>query len=136
MAESKADRLRRVPIFSRCSKRELQFLGTQMDEVRVDAGRTLILEGDRTDAFYLLLSGEVDVFVRGRPRARLGAGEFFGEIGMLDRGPATATVVTKTPVEALVLSHLQFRDAIKANEAIALKVMATMAERLRADALA
>ncbi len=136
MAESKADRLRRVPIFSRCSKRELQFLGTQMDEVRVDAGRTLILEGDRTDAFYLLLSGEVDVFVRGRPRARLGAGEFFGEIGMLDRGPATATVVTKTPVEALILSHLQFRDAIKANEAIALKVMATMAERLRADALA
>ncbi len=136
MAESKADWLRRVPIFSRCSKRELQFLGTQMDEVRVDAGRTLILEGDRTDAFYLLLSGEVDVFVRGRPRRRLGAGEFFGEIGMLDRGPATATVVTKTPVEALVLSHLQFRDAIKANEAIALKVMATMAERLRADALA
>ena len=51
---------------------------------------------------------------------------------MLDRGSATATVKTTQPVEALVMSHAQFRDAIKANDALALKVITAMAERLRA----
>lgn len=133
MAESKADQLRRVPLFSQCSKRELQFLATQMDDVSIGVGRTLLTEGNPTDAFYLILRGEVEVSIKGRSRGRLKPGDFFGEIGMLDRGPATATVVTTTPVEALVLSHAQFRDAIKANEGIALKVMATMAQRLRAN---
>jgi CRP-like cAMP-binding protein len=51
---------------------------------------------------------------------------------MLDRGSATATVKTTQPAEALVMSHAQFRDAIKANDGLALKVIAAMAERLRA----
>ncbi len=131
----KAERLRQVPLFSQCTKRDLQFLESRMDQVSAGAGRTLIAEGKPSDAFYLLLEGEVDVSIKGRPRRRLGPGDFFGEISMLDRGPATATVVTRTPVELLVLSHAQFRDAIRGNEALALKVMATMAERLRADML-
>jgi CRP/FNR family cyclic AMP-dependent transcriptional regulator len=68
--------------------------------------------------------------------AQLGPGEFFGEIGMLDKGPATATVVAHDSAEAMVLSHTQFRDAIKGNQALALQVIAAMAERLRANALA
>ncbi len=131
----KAERLRQVPLFSQCTKRDLQFLESRMDQVSAGAGRTLIAEGKPSDAFYLLLEGEVDVSIKARPRRRLGPGDFFGEISMLDRGPATATVVTRTPVELLVLSHAQFRDAIRGNEALALKVMATMAERLRADML-
>ena len=55
---------------------------------------------------------------------------------MLDRGPATATVTADGPVEAMVLSHTQFSDAIKGNPSLALPVMAAMAERLRANALA
>jgi CRP-like cAMP-binding protein len=124
-------RLQQVPLFSRCSHHELEFLATRMDQVSIPINRTLLTEGKATDTFYIVLSGEVEVDVKGRLRKRLGPGEFFGEIGMLDRGPATATVVTTAPVEALVLSHAQFRDAIKGNEAIALSVMAAMAERLR-----
>jgi len=135
MGDPKIDKLRRVPIFSQCSGRELRFLAGQMDEVSIRAGRTLIREGAPGNSFYLLLDGEVEVSVKGRRRPSLGPGDFFGEISMLDRGPATAAVVTKTPVRALVLSHVQFRDAIRGNQAIALKVMATMAERLRADSL-
>ena len=136
MADLKIEHLRRVPLFAQCSRRELQFLASRMDEVSIRAGRTLITEGEPTNAFYLLMSGEVDVRLKGRPLRRLGPGEFFGEIGMMDRGPASATVVTKTPVEAMVMSHAQFRDAIRGNETIALKVMATMAERLRSSTLA
>jgi len=131
----KVDRLQRIPLFSRCSRRELQFLATRMDQLEIPPGKTLITEGQLTDTFYILLAGEVDILQKGRRRRRLAAGDFFGEIGMLDRGPATATVVTASPVDVLILSHPQFRDAIRANAAIALKVMATMAERLRGDTL-
>jgi CRP-like cAMP-binding protein len=63
----------------------------------------------------------------------LKAGDFFGEISMLDRGLASATVTTKTDARLLVMSHAQFRDAIKGSDGLLVKVLAAMGERLRAD---
>ena len=131
---SKVDRLKAVPLFSRCSKRDLEFLSSRMDEISLPADRTLLTQGKSTDTFYVLLDGEVEVSRDGSPVKRLAAGDFFGEIGMLDRGLATATVTTTGPAEALVMSHAQFRDAIKGNETLVLQVMAAMAERLRENA--
>lgn len=136
MADTKIDRLARVPLFAKLGKRELQFLAGEVDEVSLKPGQTLITEGQPTEAFFILTSGNASVTRKGKPVARLGPGEFFGEIGMLDNGPATATVITEGPGEAMVLSHSQFRDAIKGNEQLAMQVIAAMAERLRANALA
>jgi len=118
------------------SKRDLEFLASRIDEVSLKPGQTVIREGQSTESFFIVVSGNVNVTRAGKPAARLGPGDFFGEIGMLDQGPATATVVTEGPVDAMVLSHAQFRDAIKANEGLALQVIAAMAQRLRANALA
>ena len=74
--------------------------------------------------------------VDGRRRRTLNRGDFFGEISMLDRGPATATVVASAPSRLMVMSHAQFRDAVKGNDELLSKVMAAMGERLRADMLA
>lgn len=131
---SKVDLLKAVPLFSHCSKRELEFLSTRMDEVSLPAGRTLLVQGQPTDSFYVLLDGEVEVSRGGPAVKRLKAGDFFGEIGMLDRGLATATVRTTQPGTALVMSHAQFRDAIKGNDVLVLQVMAAMAQRLRENA--
>jgi CRP/FNR family transcriptional regulator, cyclic AMP receptor protein len=136
MSDAKIKQLAQVPLFAGLGKGELEFLASRMDEVSLPGGRTLIREGQPTDSFFIVISGNVQVTRRGKPIARLGPGEFFGEIGMLDQGPATATVVTDGPVEAMVLSHAQFRDAIKGNETLALQVIAAMAQRLRANALA
>ncbi len=136
MADRKMDHLRRIPIFSRCTKAELESLAQNTDEVDLEAGRTLIVQGRPNHTFYMILKGEVDVDVHGKPTDHLRPGQFFGEISMLDGGPATATVITTTPVEALVMSHAQFHNAIKAHETIALRVMAVMAERLRRMGLA
>ena len=136
MPDSKVDRLANVPLFARCSKRDLEFLASRVDEVSLKPGQTVIREGQSTESFFIVVSGNVNVTRAGKPAARLGPGDFFGEIGMLDQGPATATVVTEGPVDAMVLSHAQFRDAIKANEGLALQVIAAMAQRLRANALA
>ena len=133
MPDPKVDRLTRVPLFAAISKRDLQFIASRVDEVSLKPGHTLIREGQPTEAFFIVESGHVQVTRAGKAAARLGPGDFFGEIGMLDGGPATATVVTDGPVEAMVLSHSQFRDAIKGNDSLALQVIAAMAKRLRAD---
>jgi CRP/FNR family transcriptional regulator, cyclic AMP receptor protein len=135
VSDPKIDALGRVPLFARCSRKELEFLITRTDEVDVSAGQTLIKQGNPGDTFYLLLDGQATVQVDGHDRPPLGPGSFFGEIGILDRGPATATVVTTTPARLMVMSHAQFRDAIKANDQLLSQVMATMAERLRRDSL-
>jgi CRP/FNR family cyclic AMP-dependent transcriptional regulator len=135
VSDPKIDALGRVPLFAKCSRKELEFLITRTDEVDVGAGQTLIKQGNAGDTFYLLLDGEATVQVDGHDRPPLGPGSFFGEIGILDRGPATATVVTTTPARLMVMSHAQFRDAIKANDQLLSQVMATMAERLRRDSL-
>src|SRR5260221_12325163 len=118
MSDPKVDAMARVPLFARCTRKELEFLASRTDEVEMKANHTLIKQGSASDCFYVLLQGEATVEVDGRTRPSLHAGDFFGEIGMLDRGPATATVVTAVPSRAMVMSHAQFRDAIKTSDAL------------------
>jgi CRP/FNR family transcriptional regulator, cyclic AMP receptor protein len=136
VGDSKTDILVRVPLFSHLSRRELEFVASRADEVDAPAGRALTTQGRLGDSFYVLLDGEADVEIDGAPRRTLRAGDFFGEISMLDRGPASATVTTRTDARLLVMSHMQFRDAIKASDGLLVKVLAAMGERLRADMLA
>src|SRR5437879_11541947 len=92
MADSKLEALKRVPLFSQLTPKELQFVASRTDEVSVPAGRQLTRQGQSSDSFYVLLEGEVSVEVDGKKRATLKAGDFFGEISMLDRGVGTATL--------------------------------------------
>ena len=135
MSDSKAEVLGRVPLFAQCTRKELEFLASRTDEVDVKANHTLIKQGSPSDSFYVILDGAATVNVDGKERPPLKAGDFFGEISMLDRGPATATVVTTTPVRAMVMSHVQFRDAIKGSDSLLSTVIAAAADRLRRDSL-
>ena len=136
MSDPVTQALSSVALFARCSKKELEFIASRADEVDVAAGRQLVRQGRSGDAFFVLLEGDCDVEIDGKVRATLKPGDFFGEISMLDRGPAMATVATRTPSRLMVMSHAQFRDAIKASEPLLTKVMAAMGARLRADELA
>jgi CRP/FNR family transcriptional regulator, cyclic AMP receptor protein len=136
MSDSKVDLLKKVSLFAHCSPTSLESAAKNTDEVDVDAGRTLIKQGEPSDTFYVLLDGEAEVAIDGKSRRMLGPGDFFGEISMLDRGPATATVTTTKPSRMMVMSHMQFRDAIKGNQDLLLQVLQSVAERLRADAVA
>ena len=135
MSDPKVDAMGRVPLFARCTHKELEFLASRADEVDLKANHTLIKQGTASDCFYVLLEGEATVEVDAKARPSLHAGDFFGEIGMLDRGEATATVVTSTPARAMVMSHSQFRDAIKASDPLLSAVLTAAADRLRRDSL-
>ena len=133
MSDPKIRALSRVPLFSQLSERELEFVATRADEVDVPAGKRLITQGHPGDTFYALLDGEAEVVIDGKLRRTMKTGDFFGEISMLDRGLGTATITTTKDSRLFVMSHAQFRDAIKANDALLIKVLAAMGERLRAD---
>ena len=133
VSDPKIDALSKVPLFASLSKPELEFVATRTDEVDVPAERKLTTQGVPGDTFYALLDGEAKVEIDGSLRRTLKSGDFFGEISMLDRGLATATITTTKSSRLLVMSHVQFRDAIKANDALLIKVLAAMGERLRAD---
>src|SRR5262245_10065241 len=136
MADAKTRALAGVTLFAHCGPRDLEFVASRTDEVDVATGHELVRQGEPGDTFFVLLEGEAAVDVDGQPRRTLGPGDFFGEISMLDRGPATATVVTTTPARLMVMSHSQFRDAVKGSEDLLGRVLAAMGERLRADSLA
>jgi CRP/FNR family transcriptional regulator, cyclic AMP receptor protein len=132
-ADPKLKALGQVPLFALLSRRDLGFIAKEGDEVEVPAGKTLTRQDRAGDTFYVLLKGEAEVKVDGKRRRVMKAGDFFGEISMLDRGLATATVTTLTDARLFVMSHAQFRDAIKASDQLMVKVLRAMGERLRED---
>lgn len=133
MADHKITALGQVPLFEHLTRKELEFIAREGDEVDVPAGKTLIREGRPGDTFYVILKGEAEVAIGGTRRRVLGSGDFFGEISMIDRGLGTATVTTRAPSRMFVMSHDQFRAAIKGNDALMIKLLLAMGQRLRAD---
>lgn len=135
--DQKLDQLGRMWLFSACTKRDLQVIGRASDEVSVAAGKVLTEEGRPGHEFYLILEGEASVRRNGRKVATLGAGQYFGELSLLDRGPRTATVTAETDMRLLVLGQREFNGILDEVPGLAHKVLRTMAERLRdADAKA
>ena len=117
------DQLKGIPLFSGLANTDLQFLAGQLDEINIPAGTVLITEGVGNHVFFVILEGVVDVSVRGKYRRTLGQHDFFGEISMMELDLATATVVSRTPVRAFVVSRAQF-SAVKAHETIMLELKA------------
>jgi len=130
--DPKVEELAHVPLFRGVPRRQLALLAANLDEVTADRGETLVREGHHNDAFWILLDGEVELVVGGVRPHMLGPGGFFGAASMLDGHPATATVVSRTPIRALVASSAQFR-ALEGNETVLVRVMSAALERLRED---
>ncbi len=120
-----------MPLFDHVPRRVLEVVAANVDEVRVGAGETLIREGHRNDAFWIVMDGQAEMTI-GRRKRLLKPGQFFGATSMLDGRPAIGTVVAKTPIRAYVASADQFR-ALEGNETVALRLFHYALERLRED---
>jgi CRP-like cAMP-binding protein len=127
----KVELLRKVPLFARCSKRELTEIASLADEIDLREGKVLIREGRRGQEFFVLLDGAVDVTKADERINQLGPGDFFGEIALIAPSAVrTATVTASTDVEALVVTAQNFRRLIQRSPEIKLKVLEAAAERL------
>ena len=132
--DPRVDRLRAVPLFSGCNDKHLAFIATRVDEVDVNAGRVLTEEGQSGGEFFIVVSGEAEVKRAAKAVDTIRAGDFFGEIALLDNGPRTATVTATSPMRLLVLSHRQFQDVLHSEPEIAITLLHTVTKRLRRDA--
>jgi CRP/FNR family transcriptional regulator, cyclic AMP receptor protein len=131
--DAKIELLRRVPLFSACSKSELAQIASLSDELHFDAGRTLIREGAPGREFIVVVDGKVDVRRKGRKLPVRGGDSFFGELALLTNSPRSATVTTTTPVRALVIADHSFQRLLSTSRTIQMKVLRSLAERLAAD---
>jgi CRP-like cAMP-binding protein len=134
--DGKLRRLRGIPVFERSSRSKLMELAAQMDEISVAAGSVLVREGRPGHTFYIVVEGRATATCDGAEVAHFGAGDFFGEISMIDRDLTVATVTTTTDCVLLVLGHDQFRRALVADPDLEVAVTLAMQERLRATVAA
>ena len=132
---AKVELLKGVPLFARCSKKELAEIATIADEIDLPEGKQLTKEGGRGREFFVLLEGEADVRRKKRKVKTLGPGDFLGEIALVTKVPRTATVTTSTPVRALVVSEQNFRRLLERSPDVQIKVLEALAERVAATSL-
>ena len=133
-SNAKVDLLKRVPLFASCSKQELDALALVADEIDLREGSTLTREGQPGREFFVLIEGTVEVTRDGEEIARLGAGDWFGEIALLTKASRTATVTAASPVRVLVVTDRAFRQVLEATPSIAVKMLERLGERLAHDA--
>jgi CRP/FNR family transcriptional regulator, cyclic AMP receptor protein len=125
------DHLAQVPLFSTCSRKDLQKLGKASDEIEVKEGKVLVEEGKPGHEFFLIEDGTAEVRRKNRKVATLGRGQFFGELSLLDRGPRSATVIADSDMTLVVLGQREFLGVIDEVPAMAHKLLAALAGRLR-----
>jgi len=121
--------LKQVPFFSTLSKRELATVAQQIDEIDVASGRVLAREGDLGHEFFVIVEGTAEV-VRGDTRlAELGAGDFFGEMALVDEERRTATVTATSPMRVLVMTRQSFRAIDRSMPAVHKAIVEAIKER-------
>ncbi len=124
--------LEEVPLFEGLPKRHLLRVAKLARVRRFAPGSTLVRAGDAGKSFFVLLDGHAKV-VRssGRPR-RLGMGDYFGEMALLDSTPRSADVIAEGEVLALTIGRAAFTKLLGAEPTLALVLLRTLAARLRA----
>ena len=125
------EKLRPVPLFSGLKEKQLKSVLASGKQQSYPEGHVIVGEGDVGVGFYLILDGGVEVKRKGRTMAKLGSGDFFGEMSLLDSNPRSSDVVAASPTTCLVLSTWDFRGLVESHNEIAMNLLRTLVHRLR-----
>jgi len=128
---SYVDHLRKVPIFSKLSAKELEHIARSVKERVYESGTVIIKEGDPGLGFFLITEGRVDVSHRDHRIRDMGPGEFFGEMALMEEAPRSATVTAKERTRCLQLVRWDFRALLKENPDLAVRMLEVVVQRLR-----
>jgi CRP-like cAMP-binding protein len=131
--DHKVDLLRNVPLFSACSKKELRRIGAIADELEFREGKILTRQGGPGREMFVLLDGTVKVERNGVQVNTLGPGDFLGEGALVLGKPRNATITATSPLRALVISDVNFKQLLTEDLRISTKVHETLAARTPAD---
>ena len=126
------DQLKSVALFSACTRDELELIARTTTQLRFPAGTTLAQQGENGHEFIVVVEGTARVEIGSRTVATIGAGDFFGEVALLDGGPRTATVVAETDLVVEVIAQREFAGLLEDAPHLAKKLLIGLARRLRA----
>ena len=128
--DTKVDSLRRSPLFADLSKDELEHLARRTEDLEVPEGKILCREGETAQEFFVIIDGEVEVTKGGSRLRTLDDGDFFGEIGLFEDVPRTATVTAVTPLRFFVLTRQSFWGMVDSMPQVERKILRALARRL------
>ncbi|HEY2996024.1 MAG TPA: cyclic nucleotide-binding domain-containing protein [Methylomirabilota bacterium] len=129
--DDRIDRLEEVNLLAGCSRKRLRAIAKISEVIEVPAGTVLARLGDPGEEFFLILDGSAHVEVSPRKRSRLGPGQYFGEMSLLDGGPRSATVVADTPLRLLVIKRRNFSTLLREAPDLTQSLLATLSRRVR-----
>ena len=130
ISNNRVDLLRRVGLFSACSRKELNEVASLATPVEATEGEVLAREGKPGSELFVIASGSARVTLRGKDLATLYPGDAFGEMALLDGGPRGATVTATTPMSLYVLGPREFSTLLEGVPSIGRKILASLARRL------
>ncbi len=120
-----------VPLFSRLEQDDLNRLGKAVVPRTYKEGTEIVKEGEQAVAFYVIVSGKVQVTKGGTELATKGAGEPFGEMALLDGFPRSTSVVALEDTECLVMTRWDFTAELRTNPSIALSMLPQLSKIIR-----
>jgi len=129
--------LKSVPMFGSFPEDQLRALATMVTRRSAPRGSAIMRAGDPTDSLYIVMSGRLKVMM-GEADGKevilslIGPGEFFGEMGLIDDNPRSASVIAIEPCELLAVTKRAFKKCLVENVALAMAVMRVLVRRLRA----
>jgi hypothetical protein len=130
-AVEKMTHLKKVSLFADLSARELMDLARAVKEMRFEPETAIVREGEYDDCLYLVVEGVVQI-VRGETLlSELAAGDFFGEIALLEGVARSANAVARTRVRLLGLDRVELMKQIDERPAIAVGLLRTLSRRVR-----
>jgi CRP/FNR family cyclic AMP-dependent transcriptional regulator len=130
--DRRAELLAACPLFRGIDAEGMAHLAAVATPVDFPAGHVIARQGDIGTGFFVVISGLVRVVRDGEVVARLGPGEFFGELSVLDRLPRNATVSAEAATSCLALASWDFEKILLEQPALTLAILRGVATRLRA----
>jgi CRP/FNR family transcriptional regulator, cyclic AMP receptor protein len=131
MATQPADALKKVPLLAGLSDRELERLAGQLHERKFPAGSTVVSEGATGTGFFVITGGEAEVEVGGQMRSKLGPGDYFGEMALIDEGIRSATITAVTDLICYGMTPWEFKPFVDEHPEVAWTLLQNMTRRLR-----
>ena len=125
------DMLEKSPLWSGLSNQDFKAIVRMAKQQKFNSGDTIVRKGEEAVGFYLVLDGAVEIRSDGNTLSRLGPGQFFGEMSVVDAQPRSADVVAVEPSRVLLLSAWSFKSLVSDRPRIAVKMLQEFVRRLR-----
>ncbi len=130
-SSQKVEVLKKVPLFSTLSGRNLNEVGKLADEIPIKAGKVLVQQGKAGWDFFLIAEGQARVEKDGKKIRTLGPGDFFGEISLIDREPRTASVIAESDMTLLSVSFRSFAHLLETVPGLARDMLIALCKYIR-----